>query len=87
MIVNADRKQVGVETSSSRGSKGMVCLEGDGAMGRPGQEGMAEDVKPLYDGAKAPFNATTNLVGFPQERKKVSPPFRLGSLFLLVDLL
>ncbi len=72
--------------AQAKARKGMVCLEGDGATGRPGQEGMAEDVKPLYDGAKAPFDATTNLVGFPQERKKVSPPFQLGSSFLLVDL-
>ncbi len=72
MIVNADRKRVGVKTSSSRGLKGTVPLEGDGAMGHSGQEGMAEDMEPLYNGAKAPFNVTTNLVGFPQERKKVS---------------
>jgi hypothetical protein len=65
VIINANGEQVQVEASSGRVTTGSISLEGDGAMGRPGQERVAEEVEPLDDGAEAPLNATTNLVGFP----------------------
>jgi hypothetical protein len=35
---------------------------------------VAEGTEPLDDGAEGTLNATTNLEGFPEEGKKVSPP-------------
>jgi hypothetical protein len=62
MVVNADGKQVAVESSAGGSSQRVATsLESKVDAARP--------TEPLDDGPKKPLDKTTNLVGFPEGGK------------------
>jgi hypothetical protein len=65
---------------------GAICLESKGPMSCPSQGRVAENAEPFDNKAEASLNATTNLVGPPEEGEEVSAPVPLVSLSFAVML-
>ncbi len=73
MVVHTNHEQVAVK-ASTRGVVGAICLESEGPTSRPSQGRVAENAEPFDDKAEASLDATTNLVGLPEEGEEVSAP-------------
>ena len=77
MVVHADGEGVAIE-ARSKGASGAISLEGK-MVHRPPLDRMTEDAEPLHDASEHNLNTTTNLIGAPEDGKKVRAP---SSMFL-----
>jgi hypothetical protein len=74
VVVDADSKQVGVESCSGQCMAWVIGLKGEMAAQEDELPGMAEGMEPRHNSAQDHLGATTNLVGLPQKRGEVSSP-------------